>query len=448
MKINVAYLRVSTEAQTEKYGLELQKQKIIEFCEKRNIVIGKWYIDGGFSGSRLERPQITELLLDAQNGLIEQVFIYKLDRMSRDVVDTLTLLYKILPQYGVKITSMTEELSFETPMDKVMVGVNALMGQYEREVIYMRTRAGMLERVKRGLWMGGGKAPFGYWYDRNDGILHPKQEEADIVRQIYELYINGMSCEKICCLTGLKSDIHVRRILSKKLYIGIIEYKGNEYRGLHQPIISEALFYEAQECKNKRCRGSYIVHNHILTGLCYCGKCGARMRYHIWSGIPRLVCYSQLSGKDYMKKSDNCTNSRPYAEHIEAEVEKCFKQFAIKISDYQADAIDKIKEIENRIKKTKSKIKRLYNAFAENDDSDTLLEVIREEESRLKEMGNTLKSEQLSNNRNIKVKAEEISKMSDIWDDLSNAEKNKILKECIERIEINGDDVNIFFKGL
>ncbi len=57
-------------------------------------------------------------------------------------------------------------------MDRVMLGVNAVMGQYEREVIYMRTRAGMVERVKRGLWMGGGTIPYGYRYDRNDGILH------------------------------------------------------------------------------------------------------------------------------------------------------------------------------------------------------------------------------------------------------------------------------------
>ena len=189
--MNVAYLRVSTEGQIEKYGLDLQRQKINDFCEQKGIKIDKWYIDGGFSGKNIDRPQITELLVDASRGLIECVYIYKLDRMSRDVVDTLNLLYKVLPEYNVNIVSMTEELKFDRPMDKAMIGINAVFNQYEREVISMRMRAGMIERVKRGLWMGGGRIPYGYYYDRNDGILHPKEDEAIKVRQAYEMYYDG-----------------------------------------------------------------------------------------------------------------------------------------------------------------------------------------------------------------------------------------------------------------
>ena len=171
-KMNVGYLRVSTENQTEKYGLDLQKNKIIE---------DKWYIDGGYSGSTLDRPDIQRLLEDSKNGYIEKVYIYKLDRVSRDTIDTLVILYRTLPEYNVKIVSATEELSLDTPMDKMKIGIDALMGQYEREIISMRTKAGMLERVKSGLWMGGGRIPFGYYYDRNDGILHPKEDEAEKV---------------------------------------------------------------------------------------------------------------------------------------------------------------------------------------------------------------------------------------------------------------------------
>ena len=129
-KQNVAYLRVSTDAQIEKYGLDVQKQKILDYCDKKGVVIDNWYIDGGYTGSNINRPEIQNLLEDSQKGLIDTVYIYKLDRMSRDVIDTLTILYRILPQYGVKIVSMTEELKFDNPMDKVMVGVNAIMGQY------------------------------------------------------------------------------------------------------------------------------------------------------------------------------------------------------------------------------------------------------------------------------------------------------------------------------
>lgn len=79
------------------------------------------------------------------------MYIYKLDRMSRDVIDTLNLFYKILPGYGVKVISMTEELRTENPMDRMMLTMNAAMNQYEREVIRMRMSAGMLERVKKDI---------------------------------------------------------------------------------------------------------------------------------------------------------------------------------------------------------------------------------------------------------------------------------------------------------
>ena len=150
-KLQVAYLRVSTETQTEKYGLDMQKQKIMDYCEKHGITIDKWYIDGGYSGSKLDRPEIQELLEHAKSGIIDTVYIYKLDRMSRDVIDTLTLFYKILPGYGVKVVSMTEELRTENPMDRMMLTMNAAMNQYEREVIRMRMSSGMVERVKNGL---------------------------------------------------------------------------------------------------------------------------------------------------------------------------------------------------------------------------------------------------------------------------------------------------------
>ena len=117
-KMDVAYLRVSTETQTEKYGLDMQRQKIIDYCERNWVTIDKWYVDGGYSGSKLDRPDIQKLLDDAENGLIGRVFIYKLDRMSRDVIDTLNLIYRILPKYGVKVISMTEEIRTENPMDK------------------------------------------------------------------------------------------------------------------------------------------------------------------------------------------------------------------------------------------------------------------------------------------------------------------------------------------
>lgn len=445
-KMNVAYLRVSTESQTEKYGLDLQKQKILDYCEKNGVIIDKWYVDGGYSGSKLDRPDIQKLLDDAESGLIKKVYIYKLDRMSRDVIDTLNLMYRILPKYGVEVVSMTEEIRTENPMDKVMLTMNAAMNQYEREVIRMRMSAGMVERVKKGYWMGGGRIPYGYYYDRNDGILHVDEEQAERVRNAYQLYLDGFSCEKIAKMLGFTCERIVIQILKRKSNIGLIEYKGNVYKGLHRPIVDEKIFYQTQDLMKKRSTNSHVSNDHLLTGLCYCGVCGARMRYQKWGSYHKLVCYSQYSSKEYMRKSDHCDNSKIKAKIVENVVEDCFKEFAINISDVKDDEFDKTDVIEKQIKILNTKIKKMYDLYFERQ-SDNLLDMISSEERKVKDLEveimkyKTEKKDSFSKDDVLQIKH-----VADIWDVLKIQEKNKILKECIDKVVITNGDVEIHFR--
>lgn len=445
-KMNVAYLRVSTEAQTEKYGLDMQKQKILDYCEKNGVVIDKWYVDGGYSGSKLDRPEIQKLLDDAENGLIKTVYIYKLDRLSRDTADTLELMYRILPKFGVKVVSMTEEIRTDNPMDKVMLTMNAAMNQYEREVIRMRMSAGMIERVKKGYWMGGGRIPWGYYYDRNDGILHVDEEQAEQVRNAYRLYLEGYSCDRISNILGFKGEKIVTQILKRKSNIGLIEYNGCVYKGLHEPIIDKDTFYQTQELMKRRTTNSHVANNHLLTGLCWCGICGARMRYHKWDGNHRLVCYSQLKGKEYMQKDRNCNNKVVIASKIETEVEECFKEFALTIDGTEEEKCDKASIIENAIKATNAKIKKMYETYFERQ-SDNLLEMISEEENKIKELEIELIKLKSDDSSKISLKKiKEIKNISDVWESLEKKNKNKVLKECIEKIIITNGDVEIYFR--
>lgn len=445
-KMNVAYLRVSTEAQTEKYGLDMQRQKILDYCERNGVVIDKWYVDGGYSGSKLDRPEIQKLLDDAENDLIKIVYIYKLDRLSRDTADTLELMYRILPKFGVKVVSMTEEIRTDNPMDKVMLTMNAAMNQYEREVIRMRMSAGMVERVKKGYWMGGGRIPWGYYYDRNDGILHIDKEQAEMVRNAYKLYLDGYSCDKIAHILGFKCEKVVKNILRRKTNLGLIEYKGDTYKGLHEAIVDEDTFYQTQDLMKRRSTNSHIANNHLLTGLCYCGICGARMRYHKWDGNHRLVCYSQLKGKEYMQKDKDCRNKIVIAKEVEKEVEDCFKMFSVNAGTEHCDKVDKTELLEKSIKSTNAKIKKMYDMYFERQ-SENLLEMISEEESKLKELESELASEKSLKRRMLSSeKINEIRHISDVWESVSPKDKNKILKECIERIVITNGDVEIYFR--
>lgn len=442
-KQNVAYLRVSTEAQTEKYGLDMQKQKILEYCEKNNVTIDKWYIDGGYSGSKLDRPDMQNLLADAERGEIGRIFVYKLDRLSRDTVDTLNLLNKTFPKYGIQLISMTEEIRTENPMDEVMNTMNAAMNQYERKVIRMRMAAGMKERVKKGLWPGGGMVPWGYRYDRNDGILHPVPEQAEMVREAYRMYIDGYSCQNIAKILGFKAERIVDQILRRKSNIGLVEYKGEVYKGLHEPIVDEDTFYRAQECMKRRTTNSHVANNHILTGLCYCGVCGARMRYMKWGKYHKLVCYSQYAGQDYMRKDPNCDNPNINAQEVEEDVEEWFKAFSASVEQGKQRE-SKAAFIESSIKKSNAKIKKYYSLYADSE-SENLLDLIHEEEDRVKELKKQLASEQERERSNSKERIEKIKEVSDVWDDLSDKEKNMLLKQYVESVVITRGDVDIHF---
>lgn len=286
--------------------------------------------------------------------------------------------------------------------------------------------------------------PWGYYYDRNDGILHVDKEQAEMVKKAYEMYIEGYSCEKIAKILGFKGDVIVSNILRRKSNIGLIEYNGKEYQGKHEPIVSKELFYKAQECMKHRRTNSYLSSYNVLTGLCYCGRCGAKMRYQKWGKYHKLVCYSQYKGKEYMIKDPNCDNDKVKAALVEEEVEDCFKRFIINFEEKEKPESRK-EIIESGINKSNSKIKKLYHLYAEND-NDNLLEVIREEENKLSELKKELKSEIDKESSNGTMSLKEIKRVADVWDSLSNKEKNKALKIYVDKIVIDGNDIEVHFK--
>ena len=166
-KYAALYIRVSTDAQFEEgYSVDAQKDMLEGYCRSRGWKDYRFYIDGGFTGSNIDRPQMQRLIQDARAGEIAQVVVYKLDRLSRSQKDTLYLIEDVFNPAGVGFTSMNENLDTGTPMGRAMLGIMSAFAQLERETIRERTRMGMRERVRGGLWMGGGHPPFGYDYGR------------------------------------------------------------------------------------------------------------------------------------------------------------------------------------------------------------------------------------------------------------------------------------------
>lgn len=314
------YVRVSTEAQAEEgFSVGAQTERLIGYCTAMGWNDYELYIDGGFSGSNLNRTAMQRMIEDVQNKKLKSILVYKLDRLSRSQKDTLYLIEDVFMPNNVDFISLNESIDTSSPYGRAMIGILSAFAQLERENIFMRTRMGMLERVKKGYWMGGGRTPYGYDYDSDAGILIPNADATN-VRKIYELYIKGYSCHKLATLFGLTSDAVAMNVLNRRSNLGIISYNGEEYEGKHDAIIDEKTYLLAQHKMRERSQCARVTQKsaHLLSGIIYCGHCGARLRYIRWGKEGyKLRCYSLEPSKVYMQRDEDCPSEAVWANEIE-----------------------------------------------------------------------------------------------------------------------------------
>jgi site-specific DNA recombinase len=444
------YVRVSTEAQREEgYSIEAQKEMLEAYCKTKQIRSYEFYIDGGFSGSTVDRPELQRLIQDVETGEVNCVVVYKLDRLSRSQKDTLYLIEDVFNPHGADFVSLNENLDTSTPIGRAMLGIMSAFAQLERETIFERTRMGMRERVKSGLWMGGGKIPFGYDYDSEKGILVPN-EDAKKVRQVYELYLRGYSFMRIARLLDLKYERLAEQILLRRTNTGVIRYKGDEYQGRHTPIISEETYEAALELYRKRSKKNLTTAKCLLAGLIICGVCGSKMRYQKWGNKGyKIYCYSQDSGKRHLAKTgEPCGNIKLWADELESVViDDLFSVARERIENEDGvNETDITETLKKQYDNTYRQLKALYNLYAESEDR-TLLETINEKREDLDEIKKRLENESERENEADRNKefAEEITGLREAWEYMTNNEKQALLRRCIEKIVITGEKTDIYY---
>ena len=139
-KKTALYIRVSTEAQREEgYSIEAQYKMLEGYCASKNIKEYEFYIDGGFTGSNIDRPELQRLICEIKDKKIESIVVYKLDRLSRSQKDTLYLIEDVLNPNGVSFVSLNENMDTSTPIGRAMLGIMSAFAQLERETIKERT---------------------------------------------------------------------------------------------------------------------------------------------------------------------------------------------------------------------------------------------------------------------------------------------------------------------
>lgn len=445
MKHTALYLRVSTEAQADEgYSLAAQAEKLEAYCRMKGIAAFQRYVDGGFSGSNLTRPAITELVEAIRAGNVERVVVYKLDRLSRSQKDTLYLIEDVFLPHGVDFVSINENIDTGSPYGRAMIGILSAFAQLERENIFLRTRMGMVERVKQGFWPGGGKIPFGYDYDADKGILVPNSD-ADTVREIYARYLEGQSTGRIARELGLKYEHLVRQILLRESNTGVIVYRGECYSGRHEPLVDKQTFERVKRRLLRSDKPRAAASNKLLTGLLVCGHCGAKMRYQKWGGAgDKLVCYSRDKSKPHLVHDADCPNRGVMARQVEEVVIRDLYQLAAQPTQPRGSGKQPA-ECRRALERAQRKLRRLYELFAEGED-DTLRDAItraRRECSRAEQ--ELERAQQAERQEEMDAAQQALQTIGSCWDKLSDAEKQTLVRACVQRIVLQNDKIEIFY---
>lgn len=471
MKRAAIYIRVSTQEQaSEGYSISAQKDKLISYCKAKNWNIFHVYTDGGYSGSNLDRPALQKMLNELDN--IDIVLVYKLDRLSRSQKDTLFLIEDKFLSNNVDFVSLSESFDTSTPFGKAIIGILSVFAQLERETIKERAKLGKEKRTQEGLWRGGGNVPTGYNYCEDTGELNVNQYEAMQIKEIFRLYNEGKGYSEIAKIlnnkgyrkeNGVKWYINaVKRVLTNPIYKGYLEYKGKLYPGLHEPIISEELFDKTQRLLQKKKSKRYTKSNYLLTGILWCGYCGARMkgtwitRYKNGPKYYYYLCYSKAGSPIYMVKNPKCPSKHIPMEKIDQHVVNELKKIKLDknriIEEYHKDLENKspqinIKSINNKLKVIDRQINKLIDLYQyEHIPHEELSKRIQSLQQNKKELQQTLQNYcKTKDSFHIDLKAviKYIDKFELIWKEATKEEKRNIIRCFIEKIEVKKNNIYI-----
>jgi site-specific DNA recombinase len=222
------------------------------------------YDDGGFTGGNMDRPALARLLTDIAAGKIQAVVVYKVDRLSRSLLDFAKMM-ETFDKYNVSFVSVTQQFNTATSMGRLVLNVLLSFAQFEREIISERTRDKIAATRRKGKWTGGHPL-LGYDVDPRGSFLIVNEDEAARVRQIFALYLKheglipvvrelerrGWVSKRWVTRKGrarggqpfTKTSLH--RLLSNVVYAGKIKYKNEVHSGEHTRIVDKDVWKQVQ----------------------------------------------------------------------------------------------------------------------------------------------------------------------------------------------------------
>ena len=497
-KLNAAlYARVSTQRQAlEGFSLDAQKENLYNFAITQGWKVYDSYIDEGVSGKNIQdRKEVKRLIEDIKNKKIDIVVLYKFDRLTRDSRDTEDFM-ELIQNYGILVYALSGGIvDVSSPSGRFNTRILGAAAQFERETMIDRVVDGLIKKVKDGYSLCCGRTSYGYDRPKHQEIQSINEEEAQVVRRVFNLYKNGKTFTEISNILNSekirpkeygklkkypnRDEYHIvnsvwqpktiREMLSNVNYIGMVRYgvgreqvtleeasdyknrkKGFIAQGLHEPIIDMDTWNKVQKRLKKiiSIQKTKIPKTEVYyCGLLVCGFCGHRL-------TTQQTIRKTKNGQIIKHLGYRCVNREkglcPAIGMSHQKVEKEFINYIERIADLEdinkyeykkenkLEKEDEKKSLQRRLIQKKNKTKEVMNLFMDDKLNYDEYQLMKEE---IEKQCNYLKKQLKSfNDQNIDYQNIDYSTISKRikyhWQLLTNEEKREFLTRFIKKIVI------------
>lgn len=481
------YTRKSTEEGLEQEfnSLDAQREAGEAYIASQKhegwTVVPQRYDDGGFSGGNMERPALERLLQDVENRRVDCVVVYKVDRLSRSLLDFAKII-EAFDRNGVSFVSVTQAFSTTTSMGRLTLNILLSFAQFEREIIGERIRDKVAAAKRKGKFTGG-TPPLGYDVDSEKGRLVVNRQEAKTVQFIFkrfaelgsplmvadELNKKGVTTKAWMTKHGVFREgkpwhkMHIYRVLYNRTYLGEVIHKDKTYPGEHEAIVTQEMWRRAHMAIEENTR-NHVRHARakapaLLRGIIRCAACDTAMSPVSATSKDRIYRYYQCGRASKHGYSVCPVKSVPAGEIEGAVIQQLraiFRSPEMIAQTYRAtreleiDELNRLKEERGDIESRAAALRQAASRLMEsgNSDTETTAEIRRTNEEfvdlqhRLTDINEDIAAleSRMVSERDV---TEALRKLDPIWDELYPLEQTRVIQLLVEHVTVSTDGMRV-----
>ena len=475
------YIRLSREDENKtdvSESITNQKSLLLQYVKENNLRVYDIYIDDGYSGTTFDRPGFNRLIRDCENKLVNMVITKDMSRLGRDYIKTGYYLEKYFPEHNIRYIAITDNIdTYLNNSNNDIAPFKAIMNDYYAKDISKKIKSSLRAKQKEGKWVGS-RCPYGYDKDiNNKNHLVINEEQAGIVRYIFDLSLNGLTCFKIAnklTLENIKTPAQyynfnwknnynmnmgkwhpktIKDILTNRLYTGdlvqnrrskinykikkIVYNKESDYiivPNTHEAIIDKELFDRVQSLIPKNVGRNEKRENHLLDGLLYCGECNHRISVSPRRKIDNR-CYTVCNYYRTYLKQKVCTMHSNNYDILEDKILELLKEYCLKYMDKKSilnRVINTNNDKQNNLRYIKNLEKEISNI---NDNLDSIY-IDRLNKNISEEQFNRVK---IKLETELNIKLDKIKEFKKEKTQNNNIDREKYIREVLELNNISRD---------